>query len=265
MADNSKYFAEYHFALRTFNFYTRLLTSSGSAFAGPTEPNLGGKLLYVGELDEDGRALVAASNIAGSASLSANADPAAQKQAIRDGVIDFLVTSLDEALRILKNEIRKREPVAVCIGAAPDAVEMQLVERGVLPDLWRPLEAETAALPSLADPNQGSEQSDPMRAPALVEWSVSSSPAQWLPKLDALALACLGPDAVAARRWLRTAPRYLGRLAQGVRLVYADLEFAARFVEQLRPRYEQGEIAVSAMVKVSSAAGPAEHHFAPKQ
>src|ERR1700726_5021742 len=104
MADNSKYFAEYRFALRTFSLYTRLITSSGSAFQSPTEPSLGGKLLYVGELDEDGCALVIASNIAGSASLSAIANPAAQKQAIRDGVIDFLVTSLDEALRILKNE-----------------------------------------------------------------------------------------------------------------------------------------------------------------
>jgi Urocanase Rossmann-like domain len=265
MADNSRYFAEYHFALRTFSLYARLLTSSGSALAGPTEPNLGGKLLYVGELDENGRAVAVAANIAGSASLSATSSQAAQKQAIRDGVIDFLVTSLDEALRILKNEIRKREPVAVCIAAAPDAIEMQMVERGVQPDLWRPIEAEIAALPSHADPNQGPEQSDPMRTPALVEWSVSSAPAQWLPKLDALALSCLGPDFGGARRWLRMAPRYLGRLAQGVRLVYADRELAACFVEQLRARYEQGEIAVSALVKVSSTAGPEEYHFPPKQ
>ena len=56
-----------------------------------------------------------AANIAGAASLSATADVATQKQAIRDGVVDFLVTSLDEAARILKNEIRKRQPVAVCV------------------------------------------------------------------------------------------------------------------------------------------------------
>ena len=81
------------------------------------EPTLGGKLLYIGELDPAGRALAVAGNIAGVASLCASADPAIQKQAVRDGVVDFLVTSLDEALRILKNEIRKREPVAVCVGA----------------------------------------------------------------------------------------------------------------------------------------------------
>ena len=75
-----------------------------------------------------------AGNVAGCATLAATAEPAAQKQAIRDGVVDFLVTSLDEALRILKNEIRKRATVAVCVGA-PSTVEREMIERGVLPDL----------------------------------------------------------------------------------------------------------------------------------
>ncbi len=78
-----------------------------------------------------------AANIAGAASLVATADRAAQKQAIRDGVADFLVNSLDEALRILKNQLRKRETVAVCVGLAPEAVEREMQERGVLPDLLR--------------------------------------------------------------------------------------------------------------------------------
>ena len=100
----------------------------------PTQnPSLGGKLLYAGELDGSGRVLVVAGNVAGAASLAATAIQRAQKQAIRDGVVDFLVNSLDEALRILKNEIRKRETVAVCMGAAPEAVEREMPERGVLP------------------------------------------------------------------------------------------------------------------------------------
>ncbi len=48
------------------------------------------------------------------------------------------MTSLDEALRILKNEIRKRETVAVCVAAAPETVEREMLERGVLPDLLPP-------------------------------------------------------------------------------------------------------------------------------
>ena len=81
--------------------------------------------------------MVVAANIAGAATLVATADRAAQRQAIRDGVADFLVNSLDEALRILKNQLRKRETVAVCVGLAPEAVEREMKERGVAPDLLR--------------------------------------------------------------------------------------------------------------------------------
>jgi len=106
-------------ALQAECFYAALIPTAGS----DAEPNLGGKLLYAGELDQEGRALIVAANIAGAASLTATAGSAAQKQAIRGGIIDFLVTSLDEALRILKNEIRKRETVTVCVTAATAAVE----------------------------------------------------------------------------------------------------------------------------------------------
>src|SRR5258708_36444771 len=82
-----------------------------AALARGSDPDAGsgGKLLYTGELHEDGCRLVRAANISGAATLSATAETAAQRQAIRDGVADFLVTSLDEALRILQNEIRKRQ------------------------------------------------------------------------------------------------------------------------------------------------------------
>src|SRR5947208_3583525 len=123
MIDETRYAAEYRFALRVLSFYTRLNPPDEGA-SGQTD--LGGRLLYAGELDDDGRALIAAANIAGAASLCATANQEAQKQAVRDGIADFLVTSLDEALRILKNEIRKHAPVAVCIGAAPAIIEPQM-------------------------------------------------------------------------------------------------------------------------------------------
>ena len=126
--------AAFDLALQAERFYAALIHTVGS----DREPNLGGKLLYAGELDREGRALIVAANIAGAASLAATDEPAAQKQAIRDGVADFLVTSLDEALRILKNQIRKRETVAVCVAAAPEAVGREMLRRGVLPDLLRP-------------------------------------------------------------------------------------------------------------------------------
>ena len=209
------------------------------------ETGLNGKLFYAGELDDGGRALVVAANIAGAASLVATADRDAQKQAIRDGVADFLVNSLDEALRILKNQLRKRETVAVCASLAPEAVEREMQERGVLPDLLRrdvPIAPRHDALLHL----DGEQEA--IKTPALVTWSVASDQAQWLPKLDAIALECLNadawPDAWIARRWLRLSPRFLGRMAHGLRLLQCNRDFAARFSEQVWQRVDRGEIPI---------------------
>jgi hypothetical protein len=227
----------------------RLYTAFSTQFDG--EFGLGGKLLFLGELEEQTCGLVRAANIAGGASLSATADVASQKQAIRDGVVDFLVTSLDEAARILKNQIRKRQPVAVCVAATPDSVAPEMAERGIVPDLHHP-------------PNQASalpDQPVPAEDAILVAWSVSSAPARWLPRLDEFALECLDHDAMAARRWIRQAPRYLGELGRGFRLVSASREFGSRFVEHVRERSAAGEIGASGQIQLSFRGGCDEFNF----
>ncbi len=234
------------FALQVERLYAGLIrTASARGLASETwdpEPSLGGKLLYAGQLDEEARALLVAANITGVASLAASADAAGRKQALRDGVVDFLVTSLDEALRILKNEIRKRETVAVCVALEPETVEQEMLERGVAPDLLRP-----GAADSLVDQT-------------LLCWRVASSPSIWLPKLDAIALDCLEENMGApgldsetwdsARRWLRLAPRYLGRMAQGVRVLRCSESAAANFLERMREVVESGEIGVAVEIKL---------------
>jgi hypothetical protein len=251
------------FLLETFGFYISLIPFANSASDSHQGPSLGGKLIYAGELDGHGRAVVVAGNIAGAATLAATADLVAQKQAIRDGVADFLVTSLDEALRILKNEIRKRETVAVCVGTAPDEIEREMLERGVLPDL-RPRAASATEPEGFPGPGGLRVGLDPMGVQALVTWRVDSAPAQWLPKLDAIATDCLSPDAWAARRWLRLAPRYLGRLAREIRVLISDREFAASFVGQVREQVLQGGIGVPLQVQVSHPDGNEEYRFAPE-
>ena len=202
---------------------------------------LGGKLIYLADLDDEARAWMAAANIAGGASLAASADTTAQKQAIRDGVADFLVTDLDEALRILKNEIRKRETVAVCVGQAAEAVEREMRERGVTPDLLPRLASDEARHPELA---QAREQD------ALLSWSVASAPAQGLPRLDAIAMECMEGNAVALR-WLRLAPRYLGRMARNLRLLRCTNAEAESFFVRAREAVLLGQIGVEVRIALN--------------
>jgi hypothetical protein len=218
----------------------------------PTEPSLGGKLLYAGELSDLGRALLVSGNIAGAASLAATANPAAQKLSIRDGVADFLVNTLDEALRILKNEIRKREAAAVCVAAAPQTVMQEMLERGVLPDLLLPASFPKEPISDLlAKDVQCIELVPAETNQVLVLWNVASAPAHWLPKIDALAMECLKLEALSARRWLRLAPRYLGRLAQGLRLLRCEPDVADRFISRLQRAVEQGEIGVEVRISLN--------------
>jgi hypothetical protein len=80
------------------------------------------------------RSRAAASRIAGGATLVVLADAVAARQLMRAGACDFVVTSLDEALRILKNEVRRAAPVSVCLVADAPAVLTECVERGLQPD-----------------------------------------------------------------------------------------------------------------------------------
>lgn len=239
--------------LRAYECFQALVERSG----GGSEPDLGGKLLYPGELDDEGRAIVIASNVAGCGTLTATADLAAQRQAVRDGIVDFLVTSLDEALRILKNEIRKHATVAVCVGMAAAEVEAEMLERGVQPDLTRKDAVPTGAL---AEKGFAEADSEPMKVAARVAWLVDSSPAKWLPKLDAIALECLDAADGWNRRWIRLAPRYLSRVAPNVRMVWADGQFAASFVDRTA-RELSGNMEAEAAILVRSSAGWDEHHF----
>ena len=184
----------------------------------PIDPRagLGGKLLYAGELAAEGRNLLYAANIAGAASLAASADPTALRQAMRDGVIDFFVNSLEEALRILKNEIRKRQTVSVGVAFEPNKLTEQMLNRGVLPDL---LPANGRLTPPHFQEflSQGAQQIVSASFPPdrrFVTWKVDRDFARQLPRLDEIAKAVLPPEDHLRHRWLKLAPRYLGRLAQ---------------------------------------------------
>jgi len=209
-----------------------------AALAGNSDPEtgLGGKLLYAGELDLDGFRLVRAANIAGAASLSATADPDRKKRAVREGVVDFLVTSLDEALRILKNEIRKRRGVAVGVALAPESVQQEMFERGVLPDRLFP----GAAFAEWA--MRGAETIEIAQVPpgkTLLTVALPSSPRRLTPEFESLFLSGLAEDDFAARRWFRTSPRYLGEQARQYRSLPCDADVASKLLERISRAIEE--------------------------
>jgi len=210
------------------------------------EESLGGSLLYAGALSDDTRALAAAANVAGAATLVVAEDTAAQKQAARDGIADFLVTSLDEALRILKNEIRKRATVAVCVAAAPTELEREMLERGVVPDL-------VSAGAARVFPAARAIKTCPVHDPAIrIEWRVSTAPALWMPKLDEIARACLPVDNAAAHRWLRLAPRYCGRAAMSLRVLRCASKIAEEFSARVAAGIADGSIGVPVEVHTTT-------------
>ena len=100
-------------------------------FAG----NLEGKLIISGGMGGMGGAQPLAATMAGAAFLGIEIDPERIKKRLKTGYCDFMVNTLDEALRILKNAIRKKENVSVgLIGNCADVVP-ELADRGVVPDI----------------------------------------------------------------------------------------------------------------------------------
>jgi urocanate hydratase len=96
---------------------------------------LEGKLIVSGGMGGMGGAQPLAATMAGAAFLGVEVDPERIKKRLKTGYCDFMVNSLDEALRILKNAVRKKEAVSVgLVGNCADVVP-ELAARGVLPDI----------------------------------------------------------------------------------------------------------------------------------
>jgi urocanate hydratase len=76
-----------------------------------------------------------AATLNGAAFLGIDVDPERIKRRVKTGYCDVMVNSLDEALRILKNAVRKRE--ATSVGLVGNCAEIipEMAKRGVVPDL----------------------------------------------------------------------------------------------------------------------------------
>jgi urocanate hydratase len=97
--------------------------------------DLAGKLIVSGGMGGMGGAQPLAATMNGAAFLGVEVDPERIKRRLRTGYCDIMVNDLDEAVRILKNAVRRKEPASV--GLVGNCAELipELARRGVVPDI----------------------------------------------------------------------------------------------------------------------------------
>ena len=219
---------------------------------------LAGRLLLIDGLAEEGDALLIAASIAGAASLVLETRTEAIRYCVRNGIVDFAVTTLNEALRILKNELRKKQPIAVLVERDAATVLAEMVERGAQPDMLRwtvPEPALNAYIDTLmergARPLPGAisdsleSGADPVRADATSEvcWRAGDGGSSALRQLELLAAQILPPTDVERQNWIARAPRYLPRALRLERRVSMTQPERVAFVAAVEERAQQGALA----------------------
>jgi hypothetical protein len=176
--------------------------------------SLGANLLLRSGFDAEGVEAVVAASIAGAVSLCIHADGERLREGLRAGLIDFVVAHPDEALRILKNEIRRALPVSVGLVAHPESSIAALVARGLQPDLLSGVPRPSADIlvehGAIAVPEPAGQDVET----SLLDWTVAGDPVRSMPRIARIAADSLDEsraDTLPRRRWLSEAPRYLGR------------------------------------------------------
>ena len=116
-----------------------IIQGTYETFSAAGEKHLGGdlagKLIVSGGMGGMSGAQPLAATMTGACYLGIEVDPERIKKRLRTGYCDFMVNSLDEALRIIKNSVRKQENVSVgLVGNCGDIIP-ELAERGVVPDI----------------------------------------------------------------------------------------------------------------------------------
>jgi hypothetical protein len=232
--------------------YGRLCAAAETHFGAGT---LGGRLLLVDGLRAEGDALLLAASIAGAASVVLERNPGAVRYAVRNGIVDFAVTTLDEALRILKNEVRKQQPIAVLLEHCPDASLAGLVERGAQPDLVRwaagSSDAETL-LQRGARPVPESGPTTGWSSADRVVWRAGDGGSAALRQVDLLASQVVPLQDIARQNWIARAPRYLHRAMRLERCVPMSEAEVTALLAALEERAQQN--ALAAPVEVESRA-----------
>ncbi len=187
-------------------------------------------------LGRDGAELSIAATLAGAAFLGMDPNPQALKLAQQHHACDFVVNSLDEALRVLKNAIRKRQPVAVGLLGSSAEILPRMVERGVQPDFLSDTTQHDSSAASLSAKTSLSQRGSMLLnfGPELEAAAFPLEPLRWvrwtspgfqdMKRMDALALSLLPAADATRRRWLESASAYFYRQIPLERVCTLSLE-----------------------------------------
>ena len=196
--------------------YLQLQFFAAEQFHSSPADGLAGRLCLCVGFRQKGAELALATTIAGGTFLGIDPSPEHLKTAVRNGSCDFMVNTLDESLRVLKNELRKRAALSVGLLGLASEIIPAMAERGVQPD-WiadaSPEESESApavdqALLSLVERgawrvDTRTENPPERSAPIEVTWTAAD--AADLKRMDSIALERLPTEDQVRRRWLRQA------------------------------------------------------------
>ena len=116
-------------------YLARFYSSLSATAAIRTDGDLNGKLVTTCGMGAAGGAFVLAASLRGAASLGIEIDADRAKRRVKSGYCDVMVNDIDEALRIMKNAVRKREPASVGLVGDCTKVLAEFADRGVVPDL----------------------------------------------------------------------------------------------------------------------------------
>lgn len=246
--------------------YLQLLSIAAAQFTDASANGLAGLLLTCVGFGLEDAELALATTISGGTFLGIDPSTEHLKTAVRNGSCDFMVNTLDESLRVLKNELRKKKSLSVGLLGDATATLHAMVERGVQPDL----------VADCGESNHTAGGDYPSALLLLIErgtvpvdtralnhsldsgfleliWTAASIAD--LRRMDELALQQLPEDDSIRRRWLQQAPGYFHRQRPLQRVLGMHSEEVSRLAEDFQKAISAGEIQSPATLRWQTAAG----------
>jgi urocanate hydratase len=232
--------------------YLQLQSIRFERFPRDAADGLAGLLLTCVGFGLEGAELALATTICGGTFLGIDPSSEHLKTALRNGACDFMVNTLDESLRVLKNELRKKKPLSVGLLGEASAILSAMAERGVQPDLLADCGAsnigsthpcQTALMEFIERGAVGVDtHASTVANGRFVEVVWTAASLADLRRMDELALGLVSADDSIRRRWLQHAPGYFHRQRPLQRVLGMLPEEVTQLAEEFKNAISAGEI-----------------------